>query len=363
MRRISVDKLETGMCVAKNVYGLDGRILLASGLALRPQYIQRLRELEIPAIYVEDERTKGLDIPDVISEQTRLEANMTVKDVMRRVEGGQPLQVDRVKKAVNLIIDELLSTKNILVNLVDIRAHDDYTFGHSVNVSVLAIIVGLQLNYDQSRLRELGVGAILHDLGKRLIDNAIMNKPGSLTPEEFEEIKKHTLLGYQLLRENGEISLLSAHVALQHHEKMDGTGYPRGIKGNEIHEYARIVAICDVFDALTSDRVYRKRYLPYQAIEIISASNGRHFDPRIAKAFLDNVAIYPIGSMVELSTGDIGMVVDINKSKPNRPVCRILVDRNGRILDGVLEVDLTKYKNVHVSRALDDDRVPVIWDK
>ncbi|MGE5652638.1 MAG: phosphodiesterase, partial [Bacillota bacterium] len=101
MRRISVDKLETGMCVAKNVYGLDGRILLASGLALKPQYIQRLRELEIPAIYVEDERTAGLEVPDVISEQMRLEANITVKDVMRRVEGGQPLQIDRVKRVVN----------------------------------------------------------------------------------------------------------------------------------------------------------------------------------------------------------------------------------------------------------------------
>ncbi len=178
---------------------------------------------------------------------------------------------------------------------------------YSVNTTVLSLIIGIGRNYSTDQLLELGMVVLMHDIGKLKVPEKILNKTDPLTKEEFEEIKKHAMYGYEMLRLNQDISLLSAHVALQHQEKYDGSGYPRGLKGKEIHEYARIATISDVYEALTSVRVYRGAMEPYKAYEFITVNSGSHFDPEFVKAFCKNVAVYPNGTGVVLSYGCAAM--------------------------------------------------------
>jgi len=352
MRKIAVDQLQAGMQVAKSIYKADGMPLLRAGTLLTDGYIRRLMDLGISAVYIYDEYTADLDITDVICESTRVEAVAKLRKVMDAARLGQGINLNIVretKEIVNKIIDDLLVNKDILVNLNDIRVVDDYTFGHSVNVSVLSLIVGIAMGYNQLQLRDLGVGALLHDVGKTQINEKILKKPTSLQAEEFEEIKKHTWYGYEILRNCDNISLLSSHIALQHHEGYNGNGYPRNLHGTEIHEYARIVSVVDIYDALTSDRVYRKAILPYYAIELLQTLKGDKLDPQIVDLFLRHIPPYPLGSKVKLSTGEFGFVIDLNKNSITRPVVRIFQDTKKGIYH---EIDLVKHPSVFIMEVL-----------
>jgi HD-GYP domain-containing protein (c-di-GMP phosphodiesterase class II) len=198
-----------------------------------------------------------------------------------------------------------------------------------VNVAVLSVMTGISLGYNELKLRDLGVGALLHDLGKVKIDERIYNKPGSLTSEEFDTIKLHTTYGFEMLQSMKSVNILCAHVAFQHHERFDGQGYPRGMKGKEIHDFARIVSLADVYDALTADRPYRRALRPYHAVEYLNSMGGTQFDPDLTKAFVEHIAIYPVGSYVNLNTKQKAIVVSVNKPNKTRPVVRVLTDIDG----------------------------------
>jgi len=355
MRQISISYAEPGMIVARNVFNADGKVLLAAGMPLKESYIERIKGLGIRRIYIKDDTVGDLDIPDVISEKTRVATTKTVKAIFSDLKTNSKINLEPIKATVNNIIDEVLQNRNILVNLTDVRCYDDYTFGHSVNVCLLSVLTGVSIGYNSSQLRDLGTGAILHDLGKTKIDVEIINKPGKLTPAEYEEIKKHTEVGFEILRRMPEIPLLSAHVAFQHHEKLDGSGYPRGLKQDEIHEFARIVAVADVYDALLADRSYRKGYLPHQALEIVTSSTEAHFDPTVVAAFIDNIAVYPIGSLVELSTGEVGIVVDVNRGLQTKPIVRILFSHTGERVKFLREIDMGKISTIYIARVYSEE--------
>jgi len=183
-----------------------------------------------------------------------------------------------MESMINDLIEELLANCNIMVNLVDIRTNDEYTFGHSVNTCILSIITAINMGYHPARIRLLAVGAILHDLGKVMVPSSILNKPGKLTEEEFLQIQKHSEYGYDLLSNNDCFSELSKKVVLHHHERFNGSGYPYGLAGSDIHEFSAIVGICDMYDALTADRVYRRAFSTRDAFEMLSASGDYLFD-------------------------------------------------------------------------------------
>lgn len=355
MRRIPIDHAKPGMINARHIYSAEGRTLLAAGIALNEYYISRLKELGVHSLYIRDETTEDLNIPEVVSERTRLETVKTVRQIFHSLESNRNINTRAVRTAVDNILDEILTNTDILVQLSDIRSYDDYNFYHSVNVCILSLMTGVSLGMNTLQLRDLGVGALLHDVGKIKVPESILNKPGPLTPSEFEEVKKHTIYGFDILRQYPDISLLSSHVAFQHHERIDGSGYPRGLKESEIHEYARIVAVTDVYDALLADRVYRKALIPYQAIQIITRGTYTFFDPRIVGAFLENIAIYPVGSLVQLNTGDIGFVVDVNKKSPHKPVIRRLLDHHGQKVKAPQEIDLDKLHTVYIVKVFNEE--------
>ncbi len=356
MRRIRINELKNGMVVARTITDSDGRILLRSGIQLNEGYIDKLRNLGLNSVYIRD-AFNDVEVHDVISDKTRLEAIRVIKDNFNALENQHKLNIRAVKTMVDQIIDELLADLTVLVNLNDIRAFDDYTFAHSVNVAVLSIMTGITLGYNNLQLKELGVGAILHDIGKTRIDKDILSKTGDLSKEEFDEVKRHTVYGFEILRHYPDVSLISAHIAFQHHERWDGNGYPRGLAREDILEYARIVSVCDVYDALLADRPYRASYTVTQALTILKRMGGIFLDKRCVDAFICNIAVYPIGSVVELSTGEVGVVVDVNKESPTRPIVRLVIDRYGGRLQRLQEVDLSKYTTVIVARNLGEEAV------
>ncbi|MCG0237923.1 MAG: HD-GYP domain-containing protein [Firmicutes bacterium] len=352
MYRVSVSALKPGMRIGRSVVDVTGRILLTAGTVLKPSYIQYLKQRGIPAVYVINELAPDVSLPEVVSPETRTrlaaELNRAVAELreVMATRGTASLrswanaQLSRVREAVAGVVDEILRQPQAVFHLQEIRTHDDYTLQHSVDVCILSVLIGVSLGYDERQLRDLGLGAVLHDIGKVTIPEAILKKPGPLTAEERAEIQKHTTRGFEILMHCGEFSFHVAHVAYQHHERWCGGGYPRGLKGPEIHELARVVAVADVYDAMTSDRVYRPGYPPERALRNMLEVVPDWFDPRVLAALVENVAIYPVGTLVELNTGETAVVTGVVKGQAARPRVRVLRDPAGRPVREPWEVDL-----------------------
>ena len=358
MRRVSIRYLQPGMTVARTIYSSSGKVLLAAGMRITPKYIKRLYEVGVASVYIKDDFFDEPDnIPDVLSEKSRLETARLVKESFQAMEINQRLNIKAVKEVVDSIIDELLANREVLFHLADIRSYDDYTFFHSVNVCILSLMTAITLGYNQLKLKELGIGALLHDIGKIRLSKKLLNKPEELTSEEYQLIRKHPEFGYQILRTYDDVPLLSAHVSLQHHERWDGKGYPRRLAGEQIHEYARIVAVADVYDALLADRPYRPAYSVNQAVTIISRMSNTYFQPRAVAALVSNIAVFPIGSVVMLSTGQTGIVVDVNSNYPTRPVVKVVYDQYGNKMPKSHEVDLTRLNTVFIAKVLSEEEI------
>lgn len=240
-------------------------------------------------------------------------------------------RVADVRNTVQRMVNDILSCPDVMTNLQQIIGFDDYTFHHSINTTVISLILGVGLRYSEQQLTDLGTGALMHDIGKTKVPEAILNKKGSLSKEEFEVVKCHTQYGFDSLRKASDLGIVSAHISFQHHEKWDGSGYPRGLKKTEILEFARIVSIADVYDALSSPRVYRGAFQPYEAYEYILAKSGMEFDPKIIDTFSKKIAVYPIGSGVLLSNKQRGNVVKQNPNFPMRPWVRIFYDNDQQL--------------------------------
>lgn len=354
MRKILVGKVKEGMVLGRTLYSYDGNILLNAGIVLKNSYISKLSDLGIREVYVEDEISRDIVLNDVISEETRFEARISIKNAMDSIRYGNSLDVKPIRNSVCKMIDELMDVKDTMVNLQDLKSNDLYTFSHSVNVCVLSLITGISMKFDEEKLRELGIGAMLHDVGKIRIPSEILNKPESLTAEEFNIVKKHTSYGYELLKKSMVLSTYASYIALTHHERYDGEGYPLGLRGEEIHEFARIVSVADVYDAITSDRVYKKRININEAVEFLIGMGDHQFDYNIVRNFIEHITIYPPGTCVLLNEGEKAIVVDVNKRYPNRPIIRILVDREGQMLREPIEMDLTTNNTLLIEDIIDD---------
>ncbi|MGM0472071.1 MAG: HD-GYP domain-containing protein [Bacillota bacterium] len=363
MRKVLTENLEAGMKVAKPLYLADGTVLLNAGVRLKESYIERLKERDVPAVFIVDEHLPDVEVPEVLSDQTRLQTTQTLRKCMNDIEFGTSFNARQVKKSVNDMIDELIAKRHVVVHLSDIRAYDDYTFGHSVNVAALSILTGISLGYNKLELRDLGIGALLHDIGKVTVAEEILLKPDTLTDEEYEEIKKHARNGYEIIRESKEINSYSAHVAFQHHERINGTGYPRGLKGDDILEFAQIVAVADVYDAITCDRVYRDALPPYKALDVLEDMMQAELNHEIVQKFFENIAVYPIGTLVELSTGDVGLVVDVNKEDLSAPVVRLIESEEEDHSTEIKELDLMHEPEVKISDVITDSQRSKYIDK
>lgn len=353
MRKINLDSVQAGAILAKTIMTLEGKVLLTSGVILNEDFIAKLQAYGITELFIEDEISRNISVPEFVKEDIITETKLLMKVMMTGTPITTSIDGQKVMEAVNKIISNILANEDIVVYLSDIRSVDDYTFSHSVNVCIYSLVIGIGLGYTGEKLRELGVGAMLHDIGKVKIPDYILKKPGKLTRDESDEIKRHTLYGYEILKSTKGISLTSSHIALEHHERVDGSGYPYHFRSENIHKTAKIVAVSDVYDALTSDRVYRKKLMHCEVIDYITSLASHHFDQEVVDTFIRYVAYYPIGTAVILNNGEKGIVSKYNKYFPTRPVVRIVMGEDGKALARHKEIDLNEKLEY---------RIVSIWD-
>lgn len=362
MKKLHITSVKPGDVIAKSVFLENGNVLLGQGVELTARYIDRLVTLGIDTLYIQDKHTEDIIPEDAIRDETRKHAVDAVYKTMTTLM-DQPQIRRRIsipdfgvtfQKVFRDILSDLSERRDVLVNLSTLHVMDGYFFHHAVNVAVLAGVVGHARGYNQQQMMDLGIGALLFDIGMTQVPKELWSVRKKLSESERRRLQQHTEDGFHILRKQNTISTVSAHCALQHHERYDGTGYPRQLAGNSIHEYARIIAIADVYDALISPRPFRKSYSPSDATEFLFATGNTYFDLELLKLFLMHVAIYPIASTVELSTGHTGVVSAVNPLAVNRPVIRILQNPDGTPVSSPYEMDLydKKWVNVTIVKTL-----------
>jgi len=356
MRKIFIDNVKPGVINAKAIYSFSNReLLLNQGVAFCPEFIRRLKQRGIFYVYVEDDISEGIVPNEMISENLAVTAKKCFADVAYRIrKTGYFDDAEILREIVNRIIEEIYMVPELAINISDIRASDDYTYAHSVSVCVMSIILGKALALSSDRLCELGIGAIMHDVGKIMVPPEILNKPDRLTDEEMEIIKQHSNYGAQILARCPKVGRNVVNTALMHHERCDGSGYQNGLYNNQIHLYAKIVSVTDVFDAMTSDRVYRKGLDTSEVVKYMSKLRNKSFDGHVLDKFIKKIILYPSGSLVILNTGEKAIVVKSSVEAADRPIVRIITDKAGNKLKKFIEVDLKENHYYKIVSLIDE---------
>jgi putative nucleotidyltransferase with HDIG domain len=354
MQRVSLSVLRSGMTVAANVRGADGRLLVRNGTVLSDTNIKKLAMLGIGSIYIKNPLFAAIDVPELVREDTRVRLIQALQAACAGYQKTGELDATPLRAEIKAMVEEVIGNRDAMIHTYDLRTYQDYVYAHSVNVAIIAVLIALNLEYNESKLCDLALGALLHDIGMLTVPNEIIMKMGNLTPAESATVQGHALQGFEIVRKRREISTLAAHVAFQHHERFDGTGYPRRLKGEEIHEYARIVAVADIFDALIADRPYRKGLLPHEAYEIIMTLADRYVDKNILDLFLANVAIYPVGTVVQLTGGETAVVAQVRPGLQARPVVKIILDPAGTLVRNGPEIDLARQLTTFVTKVYNE---------
>lgn len=291
-----------------------------------------------------EEREKASRVQD--------EARRVATDLMQNVRLGRQIEVARVEPVVGEMVDSVFRNKDALISLGRIREADQYTFQHSVNLCVLMVAFAKTIGLDHDTITRIGIGAMLHDIGKMKVPEEILNKPGKLTDEEFAVMRGHVTLSANLLTESPDIDPISIAVAYEHHERWDGTGYPRKLKGDEISQFGQMSAIVDVYDAITSDRCYHTGMHPTDALGRMLEWSKYHFNPLLTQQFIQCVGIYPVGTVVRLESGRLAVVVEASDKNMLQPVVRVVYDMRKKQFITPRDIDLSRASDTRTDRIV-----------
>lgn len=352
MRLVGIGKTKPGDILGQSILGNDGCILLREGVALTERYIKKLIEIGVEFIYIKDGNLIDIRPEDPAFVDLKSEAAKSLTKIFSKIQFNNKVEINDTLLAISDIVEYLIENREINSDyLLELKTFDNYTYIHCLNTCILALFFGVTLGYSKQMLIDLGTGALLHDIGKTKIPLDILNKNGKLTDEEYSIMKKHPEYGYELIKNLNSFNERGKLIVLEHHERIDGRGYPYGLKGDRISKFARIVCISDVYDALVSDRSYRRGFSANEAYEFILAGSGSYFDPELVKLFRNNFSIYPLGVCVRLTNGLEAFVVGHNKGFPDRPTVRVLYDELGNIISPV-DINLKTKLDVCIERVI-----------
>jgi HD-GYP domain-containing protein (c-di-GMP phosphodiesterase class II) len=347
MRLVSISKVPLGAKLGRDILTgrADGAPLLRAGVTIDQRYVDALKKTGIHAVYVDDAFSQGIAPEPLVTEEVRLAATRQVagayEGAKRSLMSGRPLDkasTDALVDVVSKILREIENSGSTALVLSDLACADAYTFQHSIDVTALGLLLGQRMFSEHGwldyrgvrqhvrrdeRLSRLGMGLLLHDIGKLAIGSEIVNKPGKLSEAEWKLMRSHPRLGVELLRDTSAWCPLVQAIVLRHHERWDGSGYPDGRRDTEIHEMARIAAVADVYDAITSERPYAPAALAHVGVRAILEGAGSQFDPTICEVFGRVVAPFPPGVEVELVDGRRGYVVSAPDGALDRPTVRL----------------------------------------
>ncbi len=331
---MNIENVTEGMRLDQAIVNRAGKVLMERGILLKKEDLDSLREMGIVGVYisegedyfaeVEDEKLSKETVAQIEKHIVKDQAKVNLSEsVKQRVSQGIQYLYSNTESAdfadaSTSITDELMRAINendaIAIDIGALKISDEYTFKHSVDVATMSMIIGKKYGLDSKQIYEIGIAGLLHDIGKSKIPNEILNKPARLTDDEFAIMKQHSVYGYHILQRKEQLSKDIIYGVLQHHEKLNGRGYPMGVDRNKISLFARILSIADIYDALVTERPYKKGFSPRTAVEMLM-SMTEELDIEAMRSFMSSIILYPVGSNVELSNGEKAKVVE------NRPEC------------------------------------------
>ncbi|HEX3032445.1 MAG TPA: HD domain-containing phosphohydrolase [Bacillota bacterium] len=355
MRKISTGKLKPGTKLGRAVYSSKGGLIIPSGVQIQEAQIQRLLDNGITEVYVDDPRVSDIEIVEPIPDVTRIKAIKELRYAFSAVRSDAKVDVSGLVKIAKEIHDDVVFNNPRIATLIEIKSKDDYLFVHAINVAILATIIARMSGLNANSL-DICVGAFLKDLGMAKLPQEVLDRPDHLTAEEQAILKKHADVTINLLKGSSEVSAFAKIVIAQHHERMDGSGYPQAMKDAQIHPLAKIVAIADTYAAMISDRPHRPKHRPFEAIEYIMSAAGFEFDHNFVDVFTKCTVPYPVGSMVRLSDNSKGVVVNLGRGLASRPIIRLFYDRQGNELGAGYELNLSDQSNqtILIAEILDE---------
>jgi len=341
MRYVHLDSVEPGQFLGKTIFNSNGVIMLTEGVQLTVYMITTLRRIGVTMLYIQDPDFADVVIEDVISDETKQKVMRQMEETYLTIRSGKEFNPKSISVSIDNLLEEIMKNSEVLVQLTDIRTKDNDMYLHALNVCMMSTLVGLSMGLNQLQLKELAIGALLHDIGKLEED---------FSDDSTDAKKHHAWRGFEILKNKREYSLLIAHAAFQHHEAIDGSGVPRQLAGDQIHLYAKIVAVTNTYDNLlfAGDG---NQMLPSVACERMMAMSDTQLDREVLIHFLRMVSVYPTGTSVRLTTKETGVVVGQHRGLPGRPVVRIIRQDSDRDFD-VKEVDLAKETTVFIENVL-----------
>ena len=291
LRVVTLNQDAIGKKLGQKLFNSKGGLLLGNGTEIKEFHFSHIKQVGYKSIYVVDDLEAVMDMNGhIISEKTRATTPIELKNTYKKLMSPNKITISDGKKDLSELAGSLLRQVNHRLeappDILDLKRQDDYLYQHAINVTAYAILIGQRMQYHQIKMFDLALSALLYDFGMQFIDPEILNKPGELDESEYDEVKKHTGLGFRHLSRECFMKGIVSAVALQHHERYDGSGYPNGMSGENIHEYSRIVAVCDFYDAYTSDRPHRQLHSIEDAVTYLMSQSNREFDPNVVRHFV-----------------------------------------------------------------------------
>jgi HD-GYP domain-containing protein (c-di-GMP phosphodiesterase class II) len=354
MRIISLDSVKGNEMLAKDIINNNDSVLMTTGTIVKKEYIQRLKELDIEYIYVEDEFAEGVNLTESLELQIKEQCQKAVREILQKYSYHYASELEDIKYIADDIIYDVMMEPEVIYNLSSIRNKSESTYSHSLNVCALSVILALKLKITKSKIREIAIGCLLHDIGFTFISMDYQNlNIETCSEKERKEIKKHIIYGYAAVEKMDWLTAAAKDIIISHHERLDGSGYPFHLKADRIKTGSKIAAVCDVFDSLVYGNLMNKMKV-HEAIDYIVSQANNLFDFNVVKAFVASVAAYPTGALVITNEGEIGIVLRQNPKCPTRPVIRIIKNKEGNKPEVWTEKDLTKELTLFITDTIID---------